>query len=215
MFEIRIWCEDVTRIDAIKRIISTYDTFRVIEENRHCDVLIVDLSNVSYQLPALMEILEKLNGKTILILLVENSNQLLDIMGLYVYQYILYEQLEKRLPSCLNSIAFYLMNVSTICIHQQKEKRFVRIKEIYDIVYEEGIVYIEGKDRKLPTQYTSLEKVRVQLDEDFLFVNRNTIIHTAMVSSIQDSSVTLSNGHVFPLSRRRKKALLKHCEKGR
>lgn len=207
MFEITIWCDDIARMHTIEDIISKEEDFRIVER-KITDIMIVDLSNSSHKRKDIIESLKKLNEKTILILLADHSDQLLEIMGLYVYQYILHEQLVERLPSCLRSIHSYLMNVTSICIHHAQGKQYIKYKDIYACIYEDGFVYLLLKDHRMLTQFTSLEKIAKLLTNEFISINRQTIIHVSYLDMVQNDRVIMINQTVFPLSRRRKKQLL-------
>lgn len=211
MFTIRIWCDHKERYQQMRKIISSFEIFRVLDVDKRCDVLLVDIADTTHTPNQILPILQKLNGKTIYIFFADDSAKLLDIMGLYVYQYILHDQIEQRLPSCLESISSFLMNISTICVHQHGEKMYIKIKEIYDIQYEEGIVYIDLEHERYATQYTSLEKIKKQLDDSFLFANRNTIVQVGFITAIDAVSITLSNQKKVTLSRRRKKQISDEC----
>jgi DNA-binding LytR/AlgR family response regulator len=154
-----------------------------------------------------------MNGKTILVLLAKDSAPLLDIMGLYVYQYILHEQLVERLPSCLNSIQSYLMNITSVCIHHAQGKQYIAIHDIYAFTYEEGFVYLYLQNKKISTQFTSLEKAMNLLNSDFVFVSRQTIVSLPKIDLIQKDRVILNNGESFGLSRRRKSQVIAQWEK--
>ena len=82
---------------------------------------------------------------------------------------------------------------------------YIKIKEIYDIQYEDGIVYIDMEHERYTTQYTSLEKIKKQLDDSFLFANRNTIIQVGFITAIDAVSITLSNQKKVTLSKKDEK----------
>lgn len=207
MYEIGIWCDHTEIRHTIEEMIQEYDDFRIISEKRNCDVLIIDISQPEYALNRITGILEKLNGKTILIMIAEDSSQLLDIMGLYVYQYIVHEQLVERLPSTLKSIHTYLMNISTICVHNRIGKQYIKVSEIYALTYEEGFVYLYLNDKKIATQFTTLESMGRLLSEEFIQVNRHTIVHLNRIDLILKDHIILSNGRKYEVSRRRRKQL--------
>ena len=215
MYEIGIWCDHTAIRHTIEEMIQVYDDFRIISEQRNCDVLIIDISQPAYALSHITEFLEKLNGKTILIMIAEDSSQLLDIMGLYVYQYIVQEQLVERLPSTLKSIHTYLMNISTICVHNRMGRQYIKVQEIYAITYEEGFVYLYLNEKKIATQFTTLEGIANLLNMEFIQVNRHTIVHLNRIDLIQKDHIILENGKKYEVSRRRRKQVNSQWEERR
>ena len=213
MFDIGIWCDDENLKAEINAQIEAFEDFRIQNETAHFDILIINISDENYSLTKISSILQEMNGKTILVLLAKDSAPLLDIMGLYVYQYILHEQLVERLPSCLNSIQSYLMNITSVCIHHAQGKQYIAIHDIYAFTYEEGFVYLYLQNKKISTQFTSLEKAMNLLNSDFVFVSRQTIVLVPKIDLIQKDSVILNTGASFGLSRRRKSQVIAQWEK--
>lgn len=215
MYEIGIWCDHTATRHTIEEMIQVYDDFRIIPDRRNCDILIIDISQPEYALSHITGFLEKLNGKTILIMIAEDSSQLLDIMGLYVYQYIVHEQLVERLPSTLKSIHTYLMNISTICVHNRIGKQYIKVQEIYAFTYEEGFVYLYLNDKKIATQFTTLDSIGRLLNGVFIQVNRHTIVHLNQIDLIQKDHIILSNGRKYEVSRRRRKQVVSQWDEWR
>ena len=88
MFDIGIWCDDENLKAEINAQVEAFEDFRIQNETAHFDILIINISDENYSLAKISSILQEMNGKTILVLLAKDSAPLLDIMGLYVYQYI-------------------------------------------------------------------------------------------------------------------------------
>ena len=213
MFDIGIWCDDENLKAEINAQVEAFEDFRIQNETARFDILIINISDENYSLAKISSILQEMNGKTILVLLAKDSAPLLDIMGLYVYQYILHEQLVERLPSCLNSIQSYLMNITSVCIHHAQGKQYIAIHDIYAFTYEEGFVYLYLQNKKISTQFTSLEQAMNLLNSDVVCVSRQTIVSLPKIDLIQKDRVILNNGESFGLSRRRKSQVIAQWEK--
>ena len=213
MFQIAIW-SDTARKEEIRQLLVQVDDIRICENVKQCDVLLVDIAASAFPLSLILPDLQALHQHVILVMLASDSTQLLDVIGLHVFQFILHEQLTERLLDCMEHIQEYLMNISSICIHVDREKQFVRIKDILYIRIEETFVYLGLQKKELATQFTSLEKIKEQLGDDFQYANRNVIVNTRYISSISETQVWIQSLS-FSLSRRRKKQLVACCSKRR
>lgn len=210
MFNIMVWCQGTLREQVIHEL-KQFDCFQI-SGKRDGDVLIIDISDPMYSLQHVRATLEEMNGSAIIVMIAKDTQQLLEVVGLYVYQYILQDQLTKRLPNCLQSIYEYLMNVTTICVSVEREKQFHRISDIWYFRCEDTFVYLGRKEMELVTNLTSLEKAKGLLGDDFQYVNRNVMVNLNHITSISDTTVTLQS-MTFPLSRRKRQQLLSCMKK--
>lgn len=213
MFNLAIWCHQKERRQQILTCVQKFEQFTVIEDTKNCDILLIDIMEEAYSINTIYPILKQ-REDLIIVMMAKEASMLLDIVGLSIYQYILYEQLELKLVPCLQAIQEYLVNISTLCIRVNRENINVKIQEIRYVRYMDSFVYIGLEHKELPTQYTSLERVKAQVGEDFMFCNRNTMVHIPYITSIKAQEICLKE-HTFSLSRRRKSALMKRCAKER
>lgn len=210
MFNIMLWCHGILREQVLLEI-KQFDNFRVCEQG-HCDVLMIDMSDPQYALQNVRSTLDAMSKSTVIVMIAKDTQKLLDIVGLYVFQYMLQDQLSTRLPICLQSIQEYLINVSTICISVEREKQFYHVNDIWYVRFEDTFVYLGCENQEHATKLTSLEKAKRMLGDEFQYVNRNVMVNLNYITSITDRSVSLHT-YTFQLSRRKRHQLLSCMKK--
>lgn len=215
MFEIALWCEDPILKQQLVELVTKINDLHLAKRASLVEIILVNLSDEAYRLDMIENELRLTSKRAICILLAKDTSQLLELVGIQVYQYILHKDLSARLPECLMSCIDFLKTTRYLYIHKGRETNYLRYCDIFYIAYEEGEIFIYTGKARIATQYASLERVKQLLPDTFYLINRNVIVHIEEIDKLQGMLCVLKNEKCFTISRRRKHDLTRILQERR
>lgn len=207
MFDIAIWCENTILKQQLEKLIAQNDDLHLAQCASLVDILVVDVSDDVHPFHEIEKEIRSQSKRSICILLAEDTSLLLELVGIHVYQYILHKDISERFPVCLTSCIDFLKSTRYVYIHKGSETCYLRFCDILYLTYEEGEIFVYTKQKRIATQYASLEKVMRLLPDTFYLINRNVIVHIEAIDKLQGMLCILTDGKCFTISRRRRHGL--------
>lgn len=212
VFEIAIWCENTILKQQLEKLIAQSDDLHLAQCASLADILVVDVSDEVHPFHEIEKEIRSQSKRSICILLAKDASMLLELVGIPVYQYILYKDLFERFPACLTSCIDFLKSTRSVYIHKGGETNYLHFCDILYLAYEEGEIFVYTKQQRIATQYASLEKVKQLLPGTFYLINRNVIVHIEAIDKLQGMLCILKNGKCFTISRRRRHGLTRFLQ---
>ncbi len=170
---------------------------QVLEEGQEFDILVSDIELAGMSGMELGRWIQKQKLPIYLVYLTAHSEYAAESYTLEAYQYILKEDMEKRLPMILRQLIERVKR-------EKKQFRMIGTPTSKEKIYYRDIIYIEKKKGSKYIQYTTifstyteriaLSKVNEELKSDeFIMVERGYIINVNHIASMKDNIIRMDN----------------------
>lgn len=170
---------------------------QVLEKGQEFDILVSDIELAGMSGMELGRRIQKQKLPIYLVYLTAYSEYAAESYTLEAYQYILKEDMEKRLPMILRQLIERVKR-------EKKQFRMIGTPTSKEKIYYRDIIYIEKKKGSKYIQYTtifstyteriSLAKVNEELESDeFIMVERGYIINVNHIASMKDNIIRMDN----------------------
>lgn len=185
--------------DVMVKSISDSDILvTLIEKSQFFDAYILDIEMQEYSGIEIAQMIKKHSQSAAIIFLTAFSVYAVKACGMYIFRYILKEQLEMELPLVLDDLYKYLQ-------HQVNEKKYQIINQRRCIsFFQREIIYITKEQKNAVFHKTdgtkeydrlTLQEVYRKLanESEMCFVDRGIIINLFHVCKVETTQVVLSN----------------------
>lgn len=176
-----------------------------LEQGHEFDILVSDIELTGMSGIEMGRQIQKRKLPIYLVFLTAYSEYAAESYTLEAYQYILKDDMEKRLPMILRQLIERVKR-------EKKQFRMIGTPTSKEQVYYRDIIYIEKKKGSKYIQYTTvygtykeriaLAKVNVELESDeFIMVERGYIINVNHIASMKDNIICMDNDTEIIVSR--------------
>ena len=187
--------------------ITEYDQSRMllydVQEGKHFDLILTDIEMPHYDGMSLVKHIKKYLPEVLIVFITSHVKYAMDAYELSIFRYIHKNMLSERLT--------YALRDSFSMINMQSDKYYVIAtpSRVEKIPYKK-IVYIQrdGKNSVIVLLNGKISKVRKSLSqlysefesEDFVYIDRGTIVNLAHIMAIRNTMIELKNGICLPAS---------------
>ncbi len=199
--------KEITPKDEAEIFIYTRaeDFLQEVEQGHEFDILVSDIELGGMGGMELGRRIQKQKYRIYLVFLTAYSEYAAESYTLEAYQYILKDDMEKRLPMILRQLID--------CVKREKRQfRMIGTPTSKEKVYYRDIIYIEKEKEKKYIRYTTvygirkeripLKKLREELTSDeFILVDRGYIINVNHIACMNDNLIIMDNTEKLFVSR--------------
>ena len=214
MLQIAICDDETLLLDEIKEItegcmrqqqtfsiLSTYtngkDLFYDIQDGKRFDLLLLDIEMPGLSGMELAKRVHELLPDALMIFVTAHYKYAVDAYELDIFRYIPKSSLDEKLPRALDDVVKRMQS-------QADKSYLIQTATKIEKIMHKQIIYIQkdGKNAMFICTDGSVKKVRKSLSdvykelhsEDFVFVERGSIVNLAQITGIRQDKILLSNG---------------------
>lgn len=181
-----------------------------IQEKKYFDLILTDIEMPDIDGMTLASYIKKYLPNTLIIFITSHLKYAIDAFELSIFRYVPKANLNKRLEHALEDAIMMIQLQSKKCYIINTPRRMEKI--LYkDILY----IQRNGKNSLFTLSTGTKTQIRKSLNQvfseidsnDFIFIDRGTIVNLAHILRLKDSTIQLSNGTLLPVSHTRLKSI--------
>lgn len=183
------------------------DPRKFIQKKKEYDIALIDIDMPYIDGISLSKSLT--NEKTLVIYVTNHIDKMEDAFGINVFKYLLKSKLENKFESIFLDAVNQLSLKDSIWIKSEGEMIRIRLNDIVYAVYYHRDIYLHtNANTEIIVRRKNLSEFIKMLDDNFILINRNTVINTSYIISYKKMLVKLEKYDLtFEVSRTNKNAV--------
>ena len=177
------------------------------EDKAHFDLILLDITMKKCDGMTTAKLIRSVDSKVMIVFVTSSAEYVFSGYEVRAFRYILKPELLHGFPGVFRECLEELTKSNEVRFTFQKASETVSIplREIYYFESDKRIITVKTANEEF-SFYEKLDKIEEQLQkQDFVRCHQSFLVNAKKISSVRVSDLTLTNGEVIPISKRRAK----------